>query len=148
MFGRKKNKEEVKVNVDLVEGLPLHENTTLNLTLNAQSLVITDHSKNEFTLPFDKITSIEYKNEVEMEKLIQQSAPGMIIGAATFGLLGALVGGRTKTKNKKSINHFILINYYSDEPKTIVTTTNDTNNVKIVDFFRKLKPQQPLVTEL
>lgn len=45
MFGRKKNKEEVKVNVDLVEGLPLHENTTLNLTLNAQSLVITDHSK-------------------------------------------------------------------------------------------------------
>lgn len=83
-----------------------------------------------------------------MEKLIQQSAPGMIIGAATFGLLGALVGGRTKTKNKKSINHFILINYYSDEPKTIVTTTNDTNNVKIVDFFRKLKPQQPLVTEL
>lgn len=148
MFGRKKTKDEVIVNVELVEGLPLHENTTVNLTLNTQSLVITDHSKNEFTLPFDKITSIEYKNEVEMEKLIQQSAPGMIIGAATFGLLGALVGGRTKTKNKKSINHFILINYYSDEPKTIVTTTNDTNNVKIVDFFRKLKPQQPLVTEL
>ena len=39
--------------------------------------------------------------KLKCNRFIQQSAPGMIIGAATFGLLGAMVGGRIKTKEKK-----------------------------------------------
>ena len=74
----------------------------------------------------------------------------MTIGAATFGLLGAMVGGRVKTKEKKTVTHFVIVNYHSDEDKTIVMKTNDGIGAgQLVDFFKQLKPQTiPLKTVL
>ena len=77
-----------------------------------------------------------------MQKIFKQSAPGMIFGAATFGLLGAMVGGRTKTKTKKNITYFLIINYNTDnETKNIVITTNDY--FKVQSFVKKYKTLNP-----
>lgn len=67
----------------------------------------------------------------------------MIIGAATFGVLGAMVGGRVKTKEKKNINHFVLFTYVSaSETKEILLKTNDFWGAgKFVDYFKLLKPE-------
>lgn len=140
MFGTKK-KNEVIVLGDLVEGLPLKENTDLFLKLSNSGLYIyglSNGEKKEFDIPLDHISSIEHKNEIEMQQYVKQSIPGMIIGNATFGLLGAMIGGRVKTKEKKQITDFIIVNYILDEPKTIVLITRDPNKLKFVDFFNSL----------
>ena len=77
-----------------------------------------------------------------MEKVISQSAPGMIIGAAAFGLIGAMIGGRVKTRDIKTTTHFVVINYNSDGDKQIVIKTNDSlGAMKISDYFKELKPE-------
>ena len=150
MFGKKKLNGKV-IGATLVEGLPLSEGSDLVVKLTDEGLTLIEAAtKQEFELPMSKLTLVDYKNEVEMKQIISQSAPGMIIGAATFGLLGAMVGGRIKTKEKKIFTHFVIINYHSDEDKTIVMRTNDgTGAGQLVDFFRKIKPQTiPLKTVL
>lgn len=146
MFGRKKRNEQV-IGANLVEGLPITEGSDLVVKLTPEILTfIVTSTRQEFTIDISKITLIDYKNEIEMEKIIQQSLPGMVIGAATFGVIGAMVGGRVKTKEKRNVTHFVIINYFSEEEKTIILRTNDFYGAgKLVDYFRKLKPQaQPL----
>lgn len=150
MFGKKKLNGKV-IGATLVEGLPISEESDLVVKLTDEGLLlIVAATRQEFEIPMSKLTLVDYKNEVEMKQIIKQSAPGMIIGAATFGLLGAMVGGRVKTEEKKIFTHFVIINYHSDEDKTIMLKTNDgTGAGQLVDFFKKLKPQAiPLKTVL
>jgi len=142
MFRRKKVKGKV-IGANHVEGLPVKEEADLVVKLTDEGLTLIEAAtKQEFEINISKLSLIDYKNEVEMQQIVKQSAPGMIIGAATFGLLGAMVGGRVKTKHKKIITHFVIINYQSDEEKTIVLTTNDGIGAgQLVDYFKKLKPQ-------
>lgn len=121
------------------------------MKLTPEKLSFMTISKQEFEIDFSKVTLIDLKSDVEMEKLVQQSAPGMIIGAATFGLIGAMVGGRVKTKEKRIVNHFLIVNYQSDELKTIIiqTTKDWYNSASLVDSFKKLKPDaQPIKIQL
>lgn len=143
MFGKKKKNGKV-IGTTLVEGLPLSEGSDLIVKLTDEGLtLIAAATRQEFEIPMSKLTMVDYKNEVEMKQIIKQSAPGMIIGAATFGLLGAMVGGRVKTEEKKIFTHFMIINYHKvGEDKTIVMKTNDGIGAgQLVDFFRQLKPQ-------
>ena len=150
MFGKKKINGKV-IGANLVEGLPVKEETDLIVKLTDENLILIEApTRKEFEIDISKISLIDYKNEVEMQRIIKQSAPGMIIGAATFGLLGAMVGGRVKTKEKKIFTHFVVINYHSDEDKTIILKTNDAIGAgQLVDTFRSLKPtSEPLRIEL
>ncbi len=150
MFGKKKMNGKV-IGTTLVEGLPLSEGSDLVMKLTDEGLTLIEaFTKQEFEIPMSKLTMVDCKNEVEMKQIIKQSAPGMIIGAATFGLFGAMVGGRVKTEEKKIFTHFVIINYHSNEDKTIVMKTNDGIGAgQLVDFFRQLKPQTvPLKTVL
>jgi outer membrane lipoprotein SlyB len=142
MFGKKKVNGKV-IGATLVEGLPISEGSDLVVKLTDEGLtLIVASTKQEFEIDISKLTLIDNKNEVEMQHIVKQSAPGMIIGAATFGLLGAMVGGRVKTEEKKIVTHFVIINYHSDEDKTIVLKTNDGIGAgQIADLFRKFKPQ-------
>lgn len=150
MFGRKKVTQKV-IGANLVEGLPVSEGSDLVVRLTSENVtLIVAATKQEFDIDMSKISLIDYKNEVEMEKIIQQSLPGMVIGAATFGVIGAMVGGRVKTKEKRNVTHFVIINYFSEVEKTIVLRTNDFHGAgQLVDMFRKLKPQsQPINVSL
>lgn len=140
MFGKKVKNEMVTLG-NLVEGVPVPQNSDLSIKLTPGVLTITG-SGQEFEIDVSKLTLIDLKSDVEMEKIIQQSAPGMIIGAVTFGVIGAMIGGRVKTKEKRTVNHFLLISYLSDELKTIVidVTKDWYNAAQLVDYFRKLNP--------
>lgn len=148
MFGKKK--DEKIVLGSLVDGLPVPENCNVTVKLTPSTLNIMGNNQ-DFEIDFSKIDLIDIKTDVEMEKIVQQSAPGMIIGAATFGVLGAMIGGRVKTKEKRVVSHFLIVNYQSDSLKTIVIeTTNDWyNGAALVDYFRKLKPNsKPIKVQL
>lgn len=149
MFGKKKADEKTALG-NLVEGLPLPSKTDVIIKLTPDAMSINGNGQ-EFEISFSKLMLVDIKTDVEMEKIVQQSAPGMIIGAATFGLLGAMVGGRVKTKEKRVVSHFLIINYQSDELKTVVieTTKDWYNGAALVDFFRKMKPDsKPIKVEL
>ena len=140
MFGVKpKIITEAVAQGNLVEGLPLPIKTDLIIKLVPEALTITGLNQ-EFEISFEKLILVDSKSEQEMEKIVQQSAPGMVIGALTFGVLGAMVGGRVKTKNKRVVRHFLIISYQSDDLKTIVieTTKDWYNGAAMVDFYRSL----------
>jgi thiamine phosphate synthase YjbQ (UPF0047 family) len=62
----------------------------------------------------------------------------MIIGAAAFGILGAMVGGRVKTKQVTTVTHFVIVNHATGQ---IVLQTNDGDSAKkMSEHFRQLKP--------
>lgn len=140
MFNKNKN-QKVALGY-LVEGLPIPQNCNLLVKLTPENLLLKHLDKNEFSIDLSKLNTIEIYNSTALEKIVSQSAPGMIIGAATFGLLGAMVGGRTKTKEKKLISYYLVVNYGSDEPKTVVIDVSiDCHNAaKLVDYFKTLKP--------
>lgn len=150
MFKRKKFNGKV-IGATSMEGLPVSENTDLIVKLNDEVLnLMVVPTKQEFEINISKISSIESKTEVEIQQIISQSAPGMIIGAAAFGLLGAMVGGRVKSKEKKIMDHFIIIDYVSDEAKTIILKTNDGTGAKQLEtYFKSLNLHStPLKVEL
>lgn len=140
MFGKKNKNQKVSLG-NLVEGLPIPQNTDLTIKLTPSELSMVGNGQ-EFEVNFLKLMMIDVKFDVEMEKIIQQSAPGMVIGAVTFGVIGAMIGGRVKTKEKRVVNHFLIVNYQTDELKTIVIdVTKDWHNAaQLVDYFRKLNP--------
>ena len=140
MFGKKVRNEMLALG-DLVEGLPIPQSSDVSIKMTPGALTITG-SGQEFEIDASKLTLVDLKSDVEMQQIIQQSAPGMIIGAVTFGVIGAMIGGRVKTKDKRTVNHFLLVSYQSDELKTIVidATKDWYKAANIVDYFRKLKP--------
>nr|WP_308742065.1 hypothetical protein [uncultured Anaerocolumna sp.] len=148
MFGKKKAEKVVLGN--LIEGLPIPQNAEMTVRLTPDGVSITvPGTQQTFEINISKLLSIQYFNETELEKVISQSAPGMVIGAVAFGVLGAMVGGRVKTKEERIVRHFIIINY--DDKQIIVETTKDWyNGAALVDYFKKLKPSsvQPTVVEL
>ena len=58
--------------------------------------------------------------EWQIRQVVEQPAPGMILEAAAFGTLGAMVRGRTKTKEKINVYTLLIIDYVSGEAKQII----------------------------
>lgn len=141
MFGKKKTSEKILLG-NLIEGLPVRNNVDLMFKLKPEGATFfVPQEQKTFEINISKITNVQWYDETSMEKIIKQSAPGMIIGAAAFGLIGAMVGGRVKTKNVKTSTHFVSIDYVSDGQKQIIMKTNDAfGAVKISDYFKELKP--------
>lgn len=120
MFGKNKAKG---IGGSLISGLPLSEGSFVQVNASPEGLrmvSIVGNGKQEFNLSLDKITSVRLMNEQEIRKVVEQSVPGMIIGAAAFGIIGAMIGGRVQTKEKKTLKQILLIDYTSNEPNQIV----------------------------
>ena len=150
MFGKKKQEGKI-VGTTLIDGLPLNQDSNVIMKLTDDKvLLIATFAKGgnkEFEIDISKVTGIEYKTETEINNIISQSAPGMIIGAAAFGVLGAMIGGRVKTKQINTVSHFLIINYQSGEDKQIILQTNDGNGAKsISEHFRQLNPLPDKIT--
>lgn len=98
----------------------------------------------EFNLSLNKIQNVQLMNEREIQQVIQQSVPGMVLGAAAFGALGAMVGGRVQTKEKIKVSTLLVIDYESDGAKQIVLNVSDNlkDSEQVVKQFQSMKPVQ------
>lgn len=123
MFGKKNFKE---LHGYLIAGLSVPENSFVQILLYSDVLklnaVIPDVKPitKEFNLPLNKVKFIRLMSEREIKQVIEQSTPGMILGAAAFGVVGAMIGGRVKTKEKVVLKQILVIDYVSDGEKQIV----------------------------
>ncbi|MBN1042511.1 MULTISPECIES: hypothetical protein [Clostridium] len=103
----------VFVSIPHVNGLPIAENTLCQIYYTDDNLFI-DGSGQSFNLSNEKISAIEIKTDVEIQKQYVSSVAGGITGAIVFGPLGALIGGRVKEKKIKNTTRYLIITYTSD----------------------------------
>ena len=139
LFGKKK-KDKVIVGGFLVSGLPEKENSDLMLELYNDHIHMKSFRdfKNEYKISLDKVTDVKFYTEEQIQKIIEQSTPGIIIGAATFGIIGAMIGGRVKTKEKKTTLDFLLIKY--DNKEFCMRITYYPSVQKFIKKIYELKP--------
>lgn len=114
MFGKKK---EAGITGSLISGLEIPEGSGVHVTVspdNVKMVAIVNVGKvykKEFNLAISKIKTVRLMNEQEIKQVVEQSAPGMILGAAAFGIIGAMIGGRVQTKEKKTLKQILVIDY-------------------------------------
>ena len=149
MFGKKK--ETRSVSGSHIIGLPIPEGNFVQTVLSPEELTLTavlqgggKATEQKFTLELSKVKNIRILNETEVKQVIEQSAPGMLLGAAAFGVVGAMIGGRVKTKEKTAIKNLLILDYVSGEEKQIVldcTIDSLSNQTAFLKHFQKLKPE-------
>ena len=132
----------------LIDGLPIPVSVPVTVFLyenriDLEAVTGTASPNQRFSLDIDKIQRVSLLNESQVQQIVKQSAPGMIVGAAAFGILGAMVGGRVKTKQTMVINSLLLIDYISDsESKQILL--NVSNDVfQATSFVNKINKMNP-----
>ena len=98
----------------------------------------------EFELSLDKIKNIRILSESEIHQVVKQSTPGIIIGAVAFGLVGAMIGSRVKTKEKSVLKNLLLVDYVSDSEKQIILDCSQaalSEQSAFLKRFHELKPE-------
>lgn len=83
----------------------------------------------EYTLPFEKVIDVSVKTETEIRNSYVSSIGGAIGGAALFGTLGAMVGGRAKKKTDKIIHQYLIFAFQKQEETAFLSfdCTNQSN---------------------
>ena len=135
----KKKVKAKKMNGIHFSGLDI-PNIPVTLTLSEAGIVIvTSTLQKEYTIDIGAIKNISCYHEEEFEKYMKSSLVGGVIGAAAFGVPGAIIGSRPKEKSKRKVTFYLLVDY-SD--KQIVISSEDGFSIgSIVDLFRAINPQ-------
>ena len=94
-----------------MDGLPLAQGAECLAICKDQSLEISGGGT-QFHLDLNKITDAIVKTDVEIQQAYVSSIGGAVAGAALFGTLGAMVGGRAKKKETKTLEHYLIITYF------------------------------------
>ena len=115
MFGKKKEKNNfegitIYTAFHHVNGLPIPENVLCEV-FSYPDRIDFKSGTTEIKLPKEKITDISIKTDTEIQQQLVSSAGGAIAGAMLFGSLGAIIGGRVKTKKVKTTTNYLIITY-------------------------------------
>lgn len=145
MFGKKKEKVKSFYG-NHVSGLDI-PNVPVNVTLSADGMKITaPQNQREYTISLERLQNVSCYNEVEFEKQIKSSTVRGVVGAATFGVAGAIIGSRPKEKQKRKVHFYLLVEYPDNQ--IVITSDNGFGVGSIVDYFRELKPTGTTQIEL
>ncbi len=97
-----------------LSGLPLAQDISCTITADEHSFKITGGG-NSFELEKYKVTSIDIKTDREIQQQYVSSIGGAVAGAALFGPLGAIIGGRAKKKTvSEKVQHYLIFTYRTD----------------------------------
>ena len=144
LFGKKKKKEKGLTGVH-ISGLDVSENVNVTLSLNEDGVTIKTTSK-EYHIGLNKIQSVSWYNEVDIQKYTTSSLGSAVVGAATFGVIGAVIGSRPKVKESKTVFFYLIVQY--DEKYIVIESQDGFKVGQIVDFYKELKPESSNKIEL
>ncbi len=116
-------------------GLPIPENTFCNV-LSCPEQIEIHASGSQFDLVKNKINDMCIKTNVDIQKQYTSSAGGAVAGALMFGAVGALIGGRTKQKNIRKIQSYLIVTYQKDDTVDYIAF-DVTNNIASANKFIK-----------
>lgn len=81
------------------------------------------------------------KTTSEIQKQVVSSVGGAIGGAVLFGPLGAMIGGRAKTKELRTVSTCLLFTYEKNNSIDYIAfnaTNNLLNSNKLMNEFKKI----------
>ena len=141
LFGKKDQTKEYTDIVHVV-GLPIPENCKCKVMLKTQEMVISG-AGTEMTLLYEKIHNVDFQMDID-ESIYQKSSLAKgIVGAATFGVAGAVLGSAPKTKTKREVKCYAIVTYQNadGEAQTFVLRDEYPNTQKCAKLIEQLKPQ-------
>ena len=94
-----------------------------------------------FSLNKDKVTDVSLKTTSEIQKQSVSSIGGAVGGAILFGPLGAMIGGRAKTKELRTVTTCLIFTYLKDKTVDYIAF-NATNNFKAAKFVKEFQQNQ------
>ena len=74
-----------------------------------------------FNLSLEKITDVSLKTSTEIQQQYVSSIGGAVGGAMLFGPLGAAIGGRSKVKEIKNFEKFLIFTYLDNNETKYIT---------------------------
>lgn len=96
-----------------VNGLPIAENMFCEIRSYIDRIEFKSGAVN-IKLPREKIVDMCVKTDTDIQNQLVSSAGGAIAGGLLFGPLGAMIGGRAKTKAVKTVTYYLIITYTND----------------------------------
>lgn len=143
MFGKKKEKQSfdgltIYTALHHIHGLPIAENTLCEVFSYPDRIEFKAGTTN-IQLQKEKITDMCIKTDVDIQNQAVSSVGGAVAGAAIFGTLGAIIGGRIKTKKVKTVTNYLIISYKSDKELKYIgfdTVNNPVLASKLVKEFQ------------
>lgn len=100
----------------------------------------------------EKITDMCLKFDTEIQNQAVSSVGGAIAGGVMFGTLGAIIGGRAKTKKVKNTTQYLIITYAGEQGELKYIGFDIKNNppsaAKLVKEFRELNTNSGVQIEL
>ena len=155
MFGKKKEKNNfegitIYTAFHHVNGLPIPENVLCEV-FSYPDRIDFKSGTTEIKLPKEKITDISIKTDTEIQQQLVSSAGGAIAGAMLFGSLGAIIGGRVKTKKVKTTTNYLIITYKSENELKYIgfdIQNNPPSADKLVKEFQKSNSASGVKIEL
>lgn len=133
-----------------INGLPIAENLLCEI-FSYPNRIEFKSGTTIIKLPREKITDMCIKTDIEIQNQAVSSIGGAVAGAVMFGPLGAIIGGRAKTKKIKTSTQYLIITYRGEqgELKYIgFDTKNNFSAVKLVNEFRQLNTNSGIQIEL
>ena len=121
-------------------GLPIAESVMCKVFYTPQGIAI-DGAGSSYTIPMPKIMHIGIADSEQIQKSYVSSVGGAVAGAALFGPLGAMVGGRAKEKESKVVTHYLTITYQTDG-ETKYVSFNVSKDMANAQKLIKLMPAE------
>lgn len=145
LFG-KKEKDIIYPSIIHVGGLNVPDYCACKVVLGKINLTIIC-AGNEFILDIKKIRNVDFQMDIDEKQFIKSSLTKGVIGAAAFGVSGAIIGSAPKTKTKREVKCYAIISYENSngEYKSIVLRDelpNTSQCAKLVDALKmRIKAQ-------
>lgn len=120
-------------------GLPIAENVQCKINYFKDKIVI-EGSGATFNLPTDKIMDISIKTETEIETFYNSSIGRAVAGAFVLGPIGAMIGGRTRKKEVRKTEEYLIITYDKDDKVNFVvfnTKSDPFKASKLIKIFKQ-----------
>lgn len=156
MFGKKKDTKSfdgitLYTAFHHIDGLPIAENLLCEVFSYPDRIEFKSGSTN-IKLSRDKISDMCIKTDTDIQNQAVSSIGGAITGGFMFGTLGAIIGGRTKTKKIKTITKYLIITYTNSQGGISYlgfdTRNNPSSAEKLVKEFQKLNTSSGIEIEL
>ena len=115
--------------------IPTNTLTTIYSCLNTYEF---EANSITYSLSKDKVIDVSLKTDTEIQKQSVSSIGGAIGGAVLFGPLGAMIGGRAKTKELRTLTHCLIFTY-EKEDKIDYIAFNATGLSSAKDFIKEFQ---------
>lgn len=143
LFSKKeKNREKTYTGIAHITGLKVPEGCNCIVKITENNVII-ESLGNEFTLSIEKITNVDFKMDIDIKEYLESSTLKGLIGAATFGTVGAIIGSAPKQKEKRDVICYAIITFINTKEEHCVLILKDiaANTQICAKLVDELKPK-------